>query len=155
MIVAIIGHRKIEKTKELESAIERVVIDLIESGADTFLFGSRGEFDEFCYDIVTRLKERYDLKRVYVRAAFQYISEDYKNYLLTLYEETLFPSSVCSAGRVSYIKRNEAMIDACDVLLTFYDKNYLPNTKEKSNSGTAIAFKYAFSKNKRILNIKT
>lgn len=154
MIVAIVGHRKIEKTKESEEVTEKAIIGLIENGADTFLFGSRGQFDELCYGIVTKLKERYELKKVYVRAAFQFINEQYKNYLLSLYEETVFPPSVVSAGRISYIKRNEAMIDICDVLLTFYDKDYLPKTKEKSNSGTAIAFKYALGKNKRILNLK-
>lgn len=46
------------------------------------------------------------------------------------------------------------MIDACDVLLTCYDENYIPKTKQKSNSGTAIAFKYAIGKNKQILNLK-
>lgn len=74
MVVAVVGHRKIEKTKELEEVIERAIIGLIESGADTFLFGSRGQFDELCYGIVTKIKERYALKRVYVRAAFQFIS---------------------------------------------------------------------------------
>lgn len=153
MIVAVVGHRKIEKTEELEWILERAIIGLIESGADTFLFGSRGQFDELCYEIVTKLKERYELKRVYVRAAFRFISENYKNYLLSLYEETVFPPSVVSAGRLSYVKRNEAMIDMGDILLTYYDKNYLPKTKEKSNSGTAVAFKYALDKHKRILNI--
>lgn len=154
MIVAIVGHRKIEKTELLKSRLERAIIGLIESGADTFLFGSRGQFDELCYGIVTKLKERYALKRVYVRAAFRFINEQYENYLLSLYEETVFPPSVIDAGRISYIKRNEAMIDACGVLLTYYDENYVPKAKEKSNSGTAIAFKYALGRHKRILNIK-
>jgi len=70
-----------------------------------------------------------------------------------MYEETIFPKSVIAAGRLSYIKRNEAMIDMCDILLTYYDRDYIPITKEKSNSGTAIAFRYALNKKRDVINV--
>lgn len=42
------------------------------------------------------------------------------------------------------------MIDMCDVVLTYYDKNYnLPQGK----SGTRVAIEYAIKKKKRVVNI--
>lgn len=39
-----------------------------------------------------RVKEEYpDIKRIYVRAEFPYINDDYKNYLLKSYEDTYYP----------------------------------------------------------------
>lgn len=41
------GHRKIEKNEKLKSELKRVILELItEKNVDTFLFGSRSEFDE-------------------------------------------------------------------------------------------------------------
>lgn len=54
----------------------------------TFLFGSKSEFDALCLDVVTELKEEYpDIKRIYVRAEFPYINDDYRNYLLQCYDD--------------------------------------------------------------------
>ena len=45
MKVCFIGHRTIKVAENLKNKIELTVIKLIEEGADTFLFGSRSEFD--------------------------------------------------------------------------------------------------------------
>lgn len=85
-----IGHRKIEETLELRTklydSIERLITD---KNVDTFLFVSKSQFNELCRDLVTEIKEKYPhIKRVYVRAEYPYISDDYKNYLLENYEDT-------------------------------------------------------------------
>ena len=52
----IIGHRDIEKTKELELKVKRIVTELIEKENVTeFLFGSKSDFIDFCYGIITKL----------------------------------------------------------------------------------------------------
>ena len=59
-VCCFIGHRKIERTKELEDRVFNLVEDLIQnSNVDTFLFGSRSEFNDLCYEIVSFLKEKY------------------------------------------------------------------------------------------------
>ncbi len=60
------------------------------------------------------------------------------------YEDTVFPESVHDAGTKSYIMRNFAMIDMCDLLLYYRDPSYVPhNSIRHTKSGTAIAVEYA------------
>ena len=88
-----IGHREITETKELKTKLEIIIEKLIvENSVDTFLFGSKSRFNDLCLEIVSGLKEKYpDVKRIYVRAEYKYINDDYKNYLLKFYEDTIFP----------------------------------------------------------------
>ena len=58
MVACFIGHRTIPVTNELCERIRNTVLDLIDNqGVDTFLFGSRSQFDELCLKIVTKIKE--------------------------------------------------------------------------------------------------
>ena len=109
MIVAVIGHRKIKKTQNLVNKLTETIVDLIENeSADTFLFGSRSQFDELCYDVVTELRYKYShVQRIYVRAEYQHISDDYLSYLLTYYEDTFFPEQVEHAGALSYVSETK------------------------------------------------
>lgn len=156
-----IGHRKIEKTPALEEKLYKEIEKLIESGIHTFMFGSRSDFDSLCYEIVTDLKKKpkgdpkgdgpvleRDIKRIYVRAEYPYINQDYYDYLLKSYEETYYPEKILNAGRAVYAERNQFMIDMCSVCVFYYSDtvNY------KGTSGTEIAYKYAVKKHKRIIN---
>ena len=83
------GHRTINETDELRTkltdSIEKLITD---ENVDTFLFGSKSEFDSLCLELVTKLKEKYPhVKRIYVRAEFPFINDDYLNYLLKSYDE--------------------------------------------------------------------
>ena len=54
------GHRATEQTEELKQKVRETVERLIvEEGVDTFLFGSRSNFDELCHIVVTEIKEKY------------------------------------------------------------------------------------------------
>ena len=54
------GHRDTPQTEELKEKVREIVERLIiEEGVDTFLFGSRSNFDELCHMVVTELKEKY------------------------------------------------------------------------------------------------
>ncbi len=139
-----------------------VICELIVDGVDTFLFGSRSKFDDKCHKIVTELmKDSTNVKRVYVRAEYQYISETYEKGLLERFESTIYPSEICNSGKSVYVERNQYMIDKSDVCIFAYDENYKPPIKEskrwlfpkENKSGTAIAYKYAVQKNKRIVNV--
>ena len=152
MKVAFIGHRHAPETEALTAQIKEVVRALIEDeGADTFLFGSKSAFDTLCYEAVTELKEAFPhIRRVYMRTAYEEADDYTLKYLLKGYEETIFPAGVAGAGVLSYIKRNQAMVDACDLLVTFCE----PKDPYKSRkSGTRIAVQYAQRKKKRIFNL--
>lgn len=153
MIVAFIGHRTINNTEALKDKLKRIVENLIvNENADTFLFGSKSEFNTLCYDVITELQSKYRLiRRVYVRAEYEFISEEYKRYLFKLYEFSYFLKAVQGAGALSYVKRNQAMIDKCDTVVAYYDDQYIPPTRTKS--GTQIAVVHAIKNNKRIINL--
>ena len=153
MKIAFLGHRKIENREIIRSITTAVIAKLIAQGADTFLFGSRSEFDSLCHEIVSEFKRNNpQLKRVYVRAEYEFIKDDYTSYLLEQFESTFFPKEVSNAGKAAYIKRNQVMIDLCDLAVIYYDKNYSP---AKTHSGTARVVQYLLKRKKRFINIKS
>jgi uncharacterized phage-like protein YoqJ len=152
MTIAFIGHKKITVTNDLINKTHDYIKSLIvNKNADTFLFGSNSQFNDFCYKIVTELKETYPhIQRIYIRAEYENIKADYLDYLLSIYEETYFPLEAHNAGYKVYVKRNQVMIDKCDELVIYYDTNYTPAHR---SSGTVLAIKYAKQKNKICHNI--
>ena len=90
-VCCFIGHRKIAKSSELREKILNTIENLIvNENVNSFFFGSKSEFDDYCYEIVTELKEKYPhITRVYVRSAFQNIHDWYEDSLLEHYESKL------------------------------------------------------------------
>lgn len=144
------GHRKINDSKELREKIVEVVERLIvKDKVDTFLFGSKSEFDSLCLEIVSKLKEKYGyIKRIYVRAEFQFIKDNYRKYLLNFYDDTYFPEKVIGAGKAVYIQRNYEMIDKSKYCVVYYE----PSLTRKS--GTKIALDYAVKRGREIIIIQ-
>ncbi len=152
MKIVFLGHRKIENREKTRTLTTTVIAKLIDQGADTFLFGSKSEFDSLCYEIVSDFKRSNPrLQRIYVRAEYEFINDDYTSYLLERFESTFFPKEVSNAGRAAYIKRNQVMIDLCDLAVIYYNENYSPS---KSHSGTARAVEYLLKRKKHFINIK-
>ncbi len=150
-----IGHRTIEDTPELRARVWSIIEKLITAeGFDTFLLGSKSEFNTLCREILAELKESYPhIKRIYVRAEFPYIHDDYRSFLLESYEDTYYPQHMLDAGKASYVERNCHMIDRSQVCVFYYDPNYAPPRRKAGsvNSGTKIAYDYAVQKKKRVI----
>lgn len=146
----ILGHREIIETKELREQlyymIEKLIID---KKVDTFLFGSKSQFNSLCYEIVTSIKEKYPhINRVYVRAEFPQINDNYKSYLLDSYEDTYYPEKLLGAGKAVYVERNCHMIDRSCFCMVYYRDSYSPRCRK---SGTKLALDYAIKKNKTVI----
>ena len=146
------GHRTINETEELKSKLKEIIEKLItEENVDTFLFGSKSRFNSLCLELVTEIKEKYPhIKRIYVRAEYPHISEEYKEYLLQNYEDTYFPKCVLGSGKATYIKRNYEMINKSCFCIVYYDEQNAPTTRK---SGTKIALDYAVKQKKEILRL--
>ena len=151
------GHRKIAAADGLRERLYKIIEDLIiYKYVDTFLFGSKSDFDKLCLAVVTELKYKHShIQRVYVRAEFQYINDDYKAYLLQSYDDTYYPERISGSGRAAYVERNQIMIDCSDICVVYYNENYLPPKRKSSRrdillyqprSGTRIAYEYAQKK---------
>lgn len=167
MVACFIGHRKISVEEAFLSYLKDCIRALIvDKNFDTFLFGNRSEFDDVCLEAVTQLKKDYpNIRRVCVRATYPCISEDYKKYLLTFYDETYLPDALEKTGKASYVERNQHMIDRSDLCVFYYNEHYFPPKKQISRnhflpipsyqpkSGTKLAYQYAMTQKKGILNL--
>ena len=152
----VIGHRRVEVTDELRRYLKMTMLKLIANdGVDTFLFGNKGDFDKLCYEAISEIREVYpNVKRVYVRAEFQEISNSYEKYLLTRYEYTCYPVKIAKAGRAVYVERNYEMIEKSDYAIFYFDEAYtVKSGRYPSKSGTRLAYEFAMKKDVEIYNV--
>ena len=172
-----IGHRTIEDKEILNNVIYEYVERLIlHENVKIFYFGSRGDFNRLCHEVVTDLKEKYNfIRRICYNCKSEAVileserelwdkilSTDDKERGTVLYmEDEAEYKNKQTAGRASYIERNQAMIDDSDICIFYFNENYKPESRKYSErnvcyyqpkSGTAISFKYAKRKNKNIYN---
>jgi uncharacterized phage-like protein YoqJ len=132
----------------LSDIIEKMIVN---EKVDTSLFGSKSRFNDLCLLLVTKIKEKYPhIKRIYVRAEYPYINEQYKNSLLKQYEDTYYPEKILNSGRFVYMKRNYEMIDNSQFCIVYYDEKKLPFNR---TSGTKIALDYAIKKRKQVITV--
>ncbi len=143
-----IGHRKIEDKESIKIKLAEIVERLISENVDTFIVGSRSDFNALSREVLDKKKVKYPhIKRIYVRAEYPDINEDYENYLLERCEETYFPEKIRNAGKSIYIERNCIMIDNADICAIYLNKDYPPK------SGTGMAYEYALDKKREIINL--
>ena len=158
------GHRKINETKHLNDIVYKNVESLIvDNGVNVFLFGSKSQFDDLCHKVVANLKQKYPhIKRIYVRAKFPYIDDNYKRYLLLNHEDTYYPNRIINSGKAAYVERNYKMIDKSNFCVVYYDENYMPPKRKHSKkdlidyqpkSGTKLAYDYAKRKGLILNNV--
>ncbi len=157
------GHRDTEQTEELKQKVKETVERLIvEEGVDTFLFGSRSSFNELCHIVVTELKVKYPhIRRIAYLCRHEVgclVGEGAKmkqqikqltgrDEYVNEYEDIKKSDRVNSAGRASYVERNQDMINDCNFVLVYFNENV------KKASGTMIAYKYAKGKKKILINV--
>lgn len=144
------GHRTINETEELKEQLCKIIEKLIvDEKIDTFLFGSKSRFNDLCHELVTKIKEKYPhIKRIYVRAEYPYINDDYKAYLLRNYEDTYFPEKMIDSGKAAYVERNCEMINNSRFCIVYCDESHAPTTIK---SGTKIALNFAITKKKEVI----
>jgi len=140
------GHRTIIDTPILRERIATTIEHLIVSKhVDTFLFGSKSQFNSLCYELVTQIKERHPhIRRIYVRAEFPHIDTLYTQYLSERYEDTYFPARLARAGKVVYVERNREMIDRSSYCLVYWQADHA------RRSGTKLALRYANQKKRTL-----
>ena len=165
------GHRNINETEELKKKLTLIIESLIvDKQVDTFLFGSKSQFNSLCHKIVTELKERFlNIKRISYTCRSEFcILENEKQKWEKIYsyfekkevcilgfEEEVEHKTKYTSGKASYVERNHAMINDSDYCVFFYDEKYNPPKRKKSKkdlfeyqpkSGTKLAYNYAKQK---------
>ena len=170
-VCCFIGHRKIEASIELTQRVRDAITDLIENKeVHTFLFGSRSEFDDLCHAIVTELqKNNPQIKRIMYTCRSEYacmkeekeererIAREVtkRNIKYKDYDGEMMSDRLWSAGKASYVERNQDMINASNYCVFYYNPDYQPPRRKYSKrsvgdyqprSGTRLAFEYANQK---------
>ena len=83
-------------------------------------------------------------------------------FLLDGYEDSICPDGVAAAGKAAYVERNQAMIQASDFCVFYFNNEYLPASRKESKkaitsyqpkSGTGVAFDYAKAHGRTIINL--
>ena len=165
-----IGHREIKCTDKLKNKIEKLIRELVNKGVITFLFGSNSQFDDLCHQIVTELqKENSHIKRIMFTRRSEYavkkgekaeLEEGWSKLLkkevkLKDYEGEMMSDRLWSAGKASYVERNQDMINLSDYAMFYYDPYYQPPRRKYSKlsvgdyqpkSGTQLALDYAYQR---------
>ena len=147
-VCSIFGHSEIEITKELEEKVFSTIEKLINRGVDCFYFGGLSMFDDFCHDVVSKLKEKYPhIKRIFCLSdpRHQRRSKRPRWLLDEDYEEIIYLSLSYDYWFTRIYYRNCEMINLSDIVL-FY-------VEERENSGAYKAYKYAKKMKKEIINL--
>ena len=165
----IIGHRKIIHSDRFKENVNKKLEDLIvNQNVIKFLFGSNSEFNDLCYDLVSKLKEKYpqiimvfypDKKEIaFTREDFlPYVNKikNGKRFSFKVFDEIIEKDVVNhSYFKYSYVVRNKCMIDDCDLCLFYYNIVEFARAEWAGyavKSGTKIAYEYTREKNKNII----
>lgn len=166
-----IGHRKIEITEDLIKRIDELLERLIvEKGVKTFLFGSCSAFNSFCHERVTKMQNKYPtIQRIMFACRSEYVVKKEekaalekswgallkKDVRLEDYDGMQQSERINAAGRAAYVERNQAMINASDYCVFYYNPYYQVSKNKglkgeaseyQPKSGTKLAFDYACQK---------
>ena len=158
------GHRDTPQTEELKQKVGETVERLIvEERVDTFLFGSRSNFDELCYIVVTELKEKYPhIQRIaylckHESGCLAGEGKDEQRRIKELtgrdvyvreFEDIKKSDRVNSAGRAAYVERNYWMINDSDFVVV-----HLEEGRNDGKSGSRLAYKYSLRQKKSMLTV--
>lgn len=157
-----VGHRNAVLTSTQQHKLTELLRFLItQCAVDVFAFGSRSTFNSLCHQTVTALKESFPhISRQAFTCSHETCTLQKDVDIVTSYrrftnlemeilpmDEEVYHQSSDKSSRFSYIMRNKAMVDYSQYCVFFLNES-CPN-----NSGTAIAYKYAMSRNKRVYNI--
>ena len=149
-ICSVFGHREINNVNFLEKVLYSLFYDIyFNFGIREVWFGGLGEFDELCWQVVTDLKNSYNLKFERVLCLW-----DERHLRVSKRPEWLKDGDYERLEYLSFFDywknriffRNRAMIDSSDLVVF-----YVGDNKEKS--GARSALEYAKKCKKNYINI--
>ena len=147
-ICSFFGHSNITITDALRKQVASNIQQLINLGFNVFYFGGFSEFDEFCFEIVTKFKNiltNVNIIRIFCVWQEKYLTKKTPRFNCDNYDKIVYLTPTFEGWYKSIYFRNCAMIDKSDFIL-FYVNN-------KESSGAYKAYKYALSKKKSFINL--
>ena len=154
-IVAFIGNKRVgtegKVLKTLVSALEEQIVEnvyRVRKLPVTFYCGGYGEFSYLAAKAIDILRERYpefEAEKIFVTP---YIAPSYSqtlDYMKEFYDGIVYPPLESVPAKFAIFRRNQWMIDECDLLVT-YVRDKTGNTRK--------FVEYAIRKKKEILYVE-
>ena len=145
--VAVSGHRFLQSDFDLV-LLEKVFIELIDKGYDTFLIGMAVGFDTECFRVLEKLREKSNIKII---ACIPCLKQALK---FSAYQKIEYEHMIKSADQkivlqteydnYCMLRRNDFMVDNASVLVAYLRKN---------TGGTAYTVRKATEKNLHVIKI--
>ena len=143
-IVCFAGHRFDWHCIGVEDKLLQTIEELINKGYSIFYDGGYGAFDKKCAETVIQLKNKYPhIKLIRILSYYHHEKEKYD--LPSCYDGSEYPDLEELHYKQIIVKRNEWMIDHCDILVCHIENTY--------KSGAYKTVKYAQKINKSIIYI--
>lgn len=155
----IIGHRLFKENIFLEPLLEELIF---EQRVSCFNFGTKSQFTLECAKAVARLQKHYPFVKMRIflvkgEMCFlkgqESLAELVSKYSTPIFYDEVY-EKIIDAGKLSYIKRNQEIVDNSDIIFCYYNYDRIINKQNMiTNSGTAMALTYAKKQNKQIINV--
>ena len=145
--VAFFGHRDFCIDREKEERLFAIVCDLIRTKPYVeFIVGRHGEFDKFAASVVKRAQKVLRNENSSLTLVLPYKNKDVE-YFERYYDNVTLPECVEGTHPKGAIrKRNNLMVEECDLLVCFVEHEY---------GGAYDAMKYAEKIGKAIIDLVT
>lgn len=140
MTVTFCGHKIEFYSDAIRKKLYEISEQLINQGADEFLFGGYGNFDLMAAQVIRELKEKYS--RIRSVLVVPYV---FNNFDRELYDHFEYPPIAHVPKRFAMAKRNKWMIDRSDVIVAYVSHDY---------DGSAKMLRYAKRKRKHVIDIE-
>lgn len=139
------GHSDVDITDELTARTMIEINKAINDGVRIFLFGDRSDFDDLCYDLVTKKRNaepQLNIKRVFCFALDKQLRKSPRWFIQKEYEALECPTKDFDYWYTAIYYRNLAMIDQSDLILFWVE--------QRENSGAYKTYQYAVKKHNKL-----
>lgn len=141
MNVTFCGHSEIYAQEPVRQWLVKTVEDLIAKGAEVFLLGGYGQFDQIAASVVWELKAKHS--HIQSILVLPYLD---KKIDTSHYDDTTYPPLETVPRRYAISHRNRWMVDNADVVVSYVLYGW---------GGAATTLEYAERKQKVILRYST
>ena len=143
--VAFFGHRRIYNIREIEEKLVPILSELILTKEYVeFYIGRNGDFDEFVASVIKRVQKQLDRGNNVMILTLPYTVKDIE-YYADYYDEIVISDAIGRAHpKAAITLRNRWMAEICDLIICYI---------EREEGGAYAAVKYAWKKDKKILNV--
>lgn len=139
MTVTFCGHSEIYYSEDIEQKLFDIVEKLIRDGANEFLLGGYGNFDNLAAKTLKKFKKKYP--QINSILVIPYLDRKYD---LELYDNSVYPPLEGVPLRFAISKRNEWMIQNSEIVVAYVKYSW---------GGAAKTLSYAEQKKKHIIKI--